>query len=337
MLTDRQQQILHLIVQLYGEFEEPIGSKTLLQQSYLDVSSATIRNEMLTLERQGYLLKAHSSSGRIPSFNGYRHYIKQLIDHKDIPLNEEDELTFKELFRDRQYNALQQAQLVADILATATGNTAVVWAQNNEMHKVQEFRLIHLTDYSVIAILLTDHGAVESQLFDLLIGLSKETIQRIASIINDEVRNLSLEEATQRMKLMIPLLLQRQISYQVDFLPLFEKMMHQLKGNHYMISGKHNLFDMMDMHTNATTFKQIFSFVDGSSEMYRLLEQQEEGIEVLFGVEMIPNGLANINMITGTYYQQNQKIVMGLIGPHTMQYARIIGLLAHIIEELSTH
>ncbi|MCW6661530.1 heat-inducible transcriptional repressor HrcA [Aerococcaceae bacterium NML201209] len=336
MLTARQQQILHLIVQLYGQLEEPIGSKTLLQQSVLNVSSATVRNEMLALERQGYLTKAHTSSGRIPSFDAYRHYINELIHHENDALDKEDEMIFRELFRERQYDALQQAQMAADILAATTGHTAVVWAQNNDAHHVKEFRLIHLTDYSVIAVLLTDKGSVESQLFDLTIGISKDTIRKVADLINEEVKDLSLTEATQRMKLMVPLLLQRTISYRLDFLPLFEKMTHQLKGNHYIVSGKNNLFDMIDPNIGSHNYKQIFSFVDGSREMYQLLEAREPGLEVLFGVEMSPHALANINMIAGTYYQHHQKIVIGLIGPATMRYHRIIGLIGHIIQELST-
>ena len=91
MLTARQQQILQLIVQLYGQYEEPIGSKTLLQKSLLDVSPATVRNDMLALERIGYLKKAHSSSGRIPSFDGYRYYVDRLIeDQAEIQMAKQD-------------------------------------------------------------------------------------------------------------------------------------------------------------------------------------------------------------------------------------------------------
>ena len=79
-LTPRQQQILQLIVKLYGETEEPIGSRTLLQRSVLQVSPATVRNDMMALEQLGFLMKAHSSSGRIPSYEGYQFYIDQLIE-----------------------------------------------------------------------------------------------------------------------------------------------------------------------------------------------------------------------------------------------------------------
>ncbi|MDO4432521.1 MAG: heat-inducible transcriptional repressor HrcA [Aerococcaceae bacterium] len=337
MLTPRQQQILQLIVRLYGEYEEPIGSKTLLQQSVLEVSPATVRNEMLALERLGYLMKAHTSSGRIPSFDGYRYYIDELIQQPQLTLAKEDEPIFQELFKERPYDAIRQAQMAADLLVSATGYTAVVWGQNMDTHRVQEFRLIHLSNYSVIAVLLTDQGAVESQLFELTISIDKDLIQKAATLINEELKQLTLGDANQRMKVMLPLMLQRAISYQLDFSPLVDKMINRLKGNAYTVSGKNNLFNLLGTHLSAQYYKQVFDFVDGSSDMYTLLEARQTGLEVLFGSDISPKGLANINMITGTYYQGKQKIVLALIGPSTMPYHRTIGLMGNLIEELSRY
>lgn len=336
MLTPRQRKILYLIVQLYGEFEEPVGSKTLLKESLLNVSPATIRNDMVILEREGLLKKAHTSSGRIPSFDGYRYYVNRLIHHEeDMKVSGEDRDAFSELFRERQYDELELAQMCADILVSMTGYTSVVFGQSKETHRLKELKLVFLNDNSLIAILLTDKGKVESQLFQTNFTLTKDLLKRTAQIINDELMDLPLDEVSQRMKLTIPLLTQRIVSYQFDFSELIEKTMHHLKGHHYNIIGKNNLFDFVDAQSTAEELKQLFTLIDGSPRMYQLLEERQPGIEVLFGIDVTPNGFTNLSIVTGTFTIQHQQITIGLVGPTTMSYHRVIALMEKMIHELA--
>ncbi|WP_124057326.1 heat-inducible transcriptional repressor HrcA [Vaginisenegalia massiliensis] len=338
MLTPRQQQILNLIIQLYGEFEEPIGSKTLLRESYLNVSPATIRNEMMALEKQGFLLKAHSSSGRIPSFNGLRFYVDHLIHHEDeLMAGQEDLDAVQELFQDHQYSGLQLAQMAADYLVSITGYTAVVLAQTNEVHHLQEFRLVHLNDYSLVAILLTDSGQVESHLFHLNYSLNKEVTRKLADLLNEELKGLTLEEVAQRMKLTIPLMIQRNIAFQLDFTPIVEKSIHRLKGQRYLVSGKNNLFDFLDPQIGSQGIKQLMSLVDGSPAMYQLLEQERTGLDVTFGIDFDQYSLPNICLLKGSYRRQNQQFTLGLLGPATMPYQRLIAIMEKLVKELSSY
>lgn len=336
MLTPRQRQILYLIVQLYGEFEEPVGSKTLLKESLLNVSPATIRNDMVILEQQGLLKKAHTSSGRIPSFDGYRYYVNRLIHHEeDMKVSGEDRDAFKDLFRERQYNELELAKMSADILVSMTGYTSVVFGQSKESHRMKELKLVYLNDNNLIAILLTDKGNVESQLFQTKFTLTKDLLQRTAQIINDELVDLPLSDVYQRMKLTIPLLTQSIVSYQFDFSELVQKTMHHLKGHRYDIIGKNNLFDFIDAQSTAEELKQLFTLIDGSPRMYQLLEERRPGIEVLFGIDVTPKGFTNLSMVTGSFSIQHQQITIGLVGPTTMTYHRVIALMEKMIHELS--
>ena len=328
LLTARQQQILQLIVQLYGEYEEPIGSKTLLQQSYLEVSPATIRNDMLALERVGYLKKAHSSSGRIPSFDGYRYYIDHLIEEQaKIEMTPQDSDLIRSLFRGRDYDAMQHAQLAADILVSLTGYTAVVLGETNDVYHLADFKLIQLDDYRVVAIVLTDNGIVESELFELKYAMDKETTMKVMQSINEELQHLPLSEAQQRLKLTIPLLIQRIVGYQMDFSSVIGKLLRHLKANRYYISGKNNLFDSVEV----ADYKRLFNLVDGSEEMFQLLELKQD----MLAVELALGDLANVNLVTSGYRYQSQSFVIGLIGPETMPYERILGLMQHITHELA--
>lgn len=335
MLTPRQQQILSLIVQLYGELEEPIGSKTLLKESLLKVSSATVRNEMKTLEDQGYLLKTHTSSGRIPSFKGYRLYINHLITEKQpVNLLEQDSEAFNMLFRERSSNPIQLAQMAANILVELTGYAAVVLNRTAVKHYIDEFRLVYLNDNSVIATLLTDQGHVESQLFNLNFSTTKEAISQVSDLVNSELNELSLEAASQKLKLTIPLLTQRLIGYQLNFSSLIDKTNHTLQGHRYYVIGKNNIFDLVE-HKSGEHIKELFNLIDGSSRMLQLLENRQNGIEVLFDQEILNNHLNQLTLVTGTYPSNDLSITVGLLGPTTMPFDRIIAMIEKMIEELT--
>ena len=321
MLTARQQQILQLIVQLYGQYEEPIGSKTLLQKSLLDVSPATV------LERIGYLKKAHSSSGRIPSFDGYRYYVDRLIeDQADIQMAKQDSEVIQSIFRDRHFDAMQHAQLAADILVSLTGYTAVVLGESKEQYHLSEFRLIQLSESRIVAIVLTDKGSVESDLVDLPRSLSREDLGRLTQAINQEIVGLSLLEAQQRLKLTLPLLMQRLVGFQVDFSSVITKLMRHSKGRSYYVSGKNNLFDSVEV----SDYKRLFNLIDGSAEMFQLLEAKQ-GLAVELGL----GGLADVSLVTSSYQYQAQQVIIGLVGPATMPYQRVLGLMHHITHELA--
>ena len=160
-LTPRQQQILQLIVKLYGETEEPIGSRTLLQRSVLQVSPATVRNDMMALEQLGFLMKAHSSSGRIPSYEGYQFYIDQLIEQIKQESENKPEQSNK-LFGERYYDVQQFVLHATNQLAQYTGYPVVVLISNLSHRRMRDFKLTKLSDYQLIASVISDHGQVES-------------------------------------------------------------------------------------------------------------------------------------------------------------------------------
>lgn len=334
MLTPRQHQILDLIVQLYSNLESPIGSKTLLKESLLDVSPATIRNEMVVLEKNGFLIKAHSSSGRIPSYEGYRYYVNRLIDHDERDLSdryEADLEAVQELFRNRPDHTFKTAKMVADLMVSLTGFTSLVFGQSMEDHYVANFKLVQLSDYQLMAILMTDQGHVESQIFQFHYGLSAQQVEDLVNLLNDELLGLPLEDAYQRLKLTIPLLIQRQIGRLLDFSALVEKTIQQVKGHQYLIRGKNNLFDFFDSQNTVPEFKEFFNLIEGSKELFDILEARQDGIEVLFGQDFAPESMQNLALITASFTLDAQRMTLCLLGPSTMRFSRIIPMMELII------
>lgn len=333
LLTPRQQEILYLIVSLYGKLEEPVGSKTLLRESLMPISPATVRNEMVVLEKNGYLIKAHTSSGRIPSVEGYRYYVEHIIDqdyHEDMI----DDASFAQLINNKHYNPLQLAQLTADILVSLTGYTAVVLGQDQEAHHLAEFKLVMLNERRYLSIIITNFGKIESHVGEFKYEVSKDDLSKITTLINEELSGSLLEDAYQRLKLSIPLLTQRITGYQIDFSQVVEKAMLNIRGHQYYVSGKSNLLEFIELQDSKENIKEIFEIIDGSNTMYQLLEKRQAGINVIFGEDLPIPGLNKINLITGSYINQNQKITIGLFGPTVMSYEKILPMFDMMLKIL---
>ncbi|MGX7107526.1 heat-inducible transcriptional repressor HrcA [Hutsoniella sourekii] len=338
MLTPRQTEVLALIIQLYSRYHEPIGSKTLLNESYLEVSPATIRNDMATLEKAGLLSKAHTSSGRIPSTSGYRYYVAGLIEGQDSEVareGSEEDQAFNEIFSIKQGDAYQQAQMAADLLVDSSHYTAFVFAQGQDSHSVEKFKFVSLDNHRVIGIILTDKGKVDNYIFQMPSDLSGQALADLADLLNSELKGLILEDAYQRLRFSIPLLTQRVIGYQFDFSALLEKSIHQLKNHAYWVTGKNNLFDLMDQEVRSQDLRYIFELVDGSKLLFDRLESLEAGIDIIFGLDLGPSIQSDLSIVTGTYIKDYRKVTIGLIGPSTMRYTRVIPLMQAMTKQLA--
>lgn len=337
MLTPRQAEVLHWIVELYSQSLEPVGSKTLLKESYLSVSPATIRNDMVALENQGLLNKAHTSSGRIPSQQGFRFYVSQLIASEQTPgFTKEDREAFEMLIRDRHYSTPQLAKLVTDFLVNVTGYTGFVLGQSQDTHRFQELKIVPLSDAKIHMIVVTDTGKVENRMFQLRYAVSESDLHRISEMINEELQGTLISDAYQRMKLSIPMQIQRMIGYQLYFSDIFEQLLIQLKSLDYYVSGKLNVFDWMDHQgMDVSTLKHFFKLVDGSKEMYEWIDLSPPGLNVKFGFDLSPQTLSNIAIIYSRFQVGQQNITFGLIGPATMPYQRIISLVQGMTDKFN--
>ncbi|EFR30879.1 heat-inducible transcriptional repressor HrcA [Eremococcus coleocola] len=335
MLTPRQKQILSLIIKYYGLEEEPIGSKTLLNRSKLNVSPATVRNDMLALENEGYLLKAHSSSGRIPSNDGYRFYVNQLMAMKEG--HKEDGKSpnpFSQLRRGSKYNDFEMAKLAADMLVSLANYPVFVLGQDLTTYHFEEFKLFALDDERMMAVLMTDQGRLDNIVFHTPYNLSSDQMDRVVDIMNQELKGFNLEDVYQRMKLTIPFALQRATGYQLDFSSLIEKIRTSLKRHHFNVSGRNLIYDFLNPLMGKESIKDLMTLVDGSNPVYQEIENYPPGINVLFGFEYSPSTLSSVSMISTTYLTNQQKISIGLIGPNTMGYNKIIQLFQQMTAAL---
>lgn len=335
MLTDRQLKILQLIIRLYTEQHEPVGSKTLLKETDLPFSSATIRNEMMRLEELGFLEKTHSSSGRIPSESGYRFYIDNLLPANAYTIQQQEMMSMQQALRHRYQELSEIVDISANMLSQLTNYTTIVLGPEKKQSKLTGFRLVPLSDTQVMAIIVTDKGFVENQIFNIPTAMPTEDLEKVVRLLNDELVGLTLHEVYEKLKHDIPELIRKDLAIQIDILPIFLSLLHRMENDQLHIAGKNNLFDYFQNETDPNRLKQVYNMIENTDDLYELMSPSHTGVDIKFGSELKYDSLKNLSVVTTTYQTNNGTGVIALIGPTNMSYSRVVGLMNVMSEELS--
>jgi hypothetical protein len=191
-LTERQRLILRLIVREYVATGRPVGSRTLVDNSGIGVSPATIRNEMAALEERGYLEHLHTSGGRIPTDRGYRYFVAHLMG--DIELPSSEQLTILHQFRQVELQLEQWIELAAATLARAAGNVSVVSAPIPQSPRLRHLELVALQPRLGLIILVTTDGAVRQVMAHWPEDAGQETLSPLADTLAATLRGYTPEE-----------------------------------------------------------------------------------------------------------------------------------------------
>lgn len=334
VLSERQIEIFSLLVKLYTDTGLPVGSATLKNQG-INASSATIRNDLSKLEELGLIEKMHSSSGRIPSAKGYRYYVDHLMKPDKVSSNELHQIRQS---LDRRYNATNEIiEVSAKILSELTSYTAFSLGPEVKERKLTGFRIVPLNNSQLMAIIITDQGYVESQVFSIPESITSEDIEKMTRIINDRLVGENLLTVYHKLRTEIPLVLQKYFNNSANVLYLFEEVFNQAFDDQIYVSGGMNLLNS-DVVTNVSEFKSVYSLLSDTEKLTQLLLPDHSGIGIRIGDELNHELLENMSLMTATYeIADHGKGLIALLGPTSMSYSRVQGLLNVFTEELSGH
>ncbi|MHA8111209.1 heat-inducible transcriptional repressor HrcA [Lactobacillaceae bacterium Melli_B4] len=334
MLTKRQEMILSGIIQDYTQTGLPVGSKALANQLPFHVSSATIRNEMAALENQGLIEKTHLSSGRVPSINGYRYYVDHLTLSKVNTMNDL-EIIHKAL--DIDYHKIDEiVQHSANILSDLTNYTALtLQPEQAKSRRLKGFRLVALGDQKVMAILVTDNGNAETEMFQLPAGVSGDQLESVVNLINDHLVGQPLSVVLQKLKVEIPKEVNKYLNSPDGFIDILDEVLNKATRDRLYVGGEMNLLSFTN-HDNIAYLKPLYSMLNHSSEISKFIGQPDHGISVKIGSEMSNDLLKDYSVITGTYdVGQYGKGMIAVLGPTRMPYSKVITLVSAFREELA--
>ncbi|WP_203629095.1 heat-inducible transcriptional repressor HrcA [Lentilactobacillus fungorum] len=333
VLTDRQKNILQIIIRDYTRTGMPVGSKALASEFPTHVSSATVRNDMAALESKGLITKTHFSSGRIPSIEGYRYYVDNLVEPD--PLDDSAEDLIKNSFNS-EFNRIDEIiQESAKVLSDLTNYMALTFnPESSDKVTLGGFRLVKLDDRQVMAIIVTNTGHVVNKIFRLA-NVSSEQLETIVNIINSELVGKPLQQVMVKLQSDIPMLMTRYIQTPEGFLKIFGEMLDEAGKDKVHVDGELNLLRFVERQ-DIDRLKPLYNLLGTEDTVQKIINPNSNDVQVRIGGELRNDLLKDYSIITGTYdLNEYGHGVIAVIGPTRMPYSKVIGIVGALREELT--
>ena len=336
-LDDRKIRILKAIVSNYLETGEPVGSRTISKLADMNVSPATIRNEMADLEEMGYICQPHASAGRIPTDAGYRFYVDSIMADKDamqIGIQEDRENLLQRV--DKLEKLLKQ---VAKVLAANTQYaTLVTMPQYN--NTVKFIQLSQVDETTLLAVIMVDGNIVKNKLIKTTYSLKNEEILKFNILLNTFLQGAALSdinlELIQTMKVQAG-------EYAEILETIFQGIMeaiHEADDLKVYTSGATNVLKYPELANTASAEKLLGTLedIEDKEEFAKHVEdviQQDDDIQILIGKENSDENLKDCSLVTATYKMpEGAKGTIGIIGPKRMDYKKVVTMLKDLTGEL---
>lgn len=333
-LSDRKLKILYAIIRTYLETGEPVGSRTISKYTDLNLSSATIRNEMADLEELGYIMQPHTSAGRIPSDKGYRLYVDILMEEKEQELNDKQEQMLEKA--DKMEQLLKQA---AKVLASSTNYATMVSTPMNNVNKIKFIQLSMVDEEQIIAVIVLSGNVIKNKIINLEEPLSNENLLKLNMLLNTTLNGMSIEEIN--LGLIARLKEQAGIHSMVvgNVLDAVADTIQIDEDMQIYTSGATNIFKYPEL-SDKESAQDIISAFEEKQQLTELVTQtlaQEEntGIQVYIGDETPVQTMKDCSVVTATYeLGDGMKGTIGIIGPKRMDYEHVLKSMKRLQNEL---
>lgn len=332
-LDERKLRILQAIIRNYMETGEPVGSRTISKYTDLNLSSATIRNEMSDLEELGYIVQPHTSAGRIPSDKGYRLYVDTMLEQKDREVAD-----IKELFvekTDKLENLLKQ---VARLLAENTNYTTMVSKPRYNHKKVKFIQLTFVSELQLLVVIVIEGNIVKNKFINLVKPFEPEALTQLNFLLNTALNGLDLTE--------INIALIRKLKEQAgqyselvgSILDSIAEAVSEEDDYGMYTSGATNILKYPELSDRDMATKLLTTLEEKttlSSWMNDNEENEEHGIQVYIGSESPVEAMKDCSVVTATYkIEEGVFGKIGIVGPKRMDYEKVVGTLENTMKQL---
>lgn len=332
MLSERQNIILKTIIDEFTRTAEPVGSKTLMTLLEVQVSSATLRNEMAKLEDVGLLEKTHTSSGRIPSSKGYRYYVEYLMEKQ---LDDEVQNTLTTIFHERHYSMEEIIKKSCDILSQMTNLTSVVLGPETKTQTLEHIQIFPINERSAVGVFITNHGHTENKTFHFDENVSLSDIQTCCNLLNDKLSGTPISDVIEKMEEIKPLLDSQIARHEVLFQAFVSAFVKFASDNVYT-SGTSNMLYQPEF-SDIEKLRELMKMLEDTS-IWRQLGNSDNDVVVRIGEsnEVIP--MDNVSVVSSKFKLNNdEEGQLMVVGPTRMPYNRVVALMeymARVIEEM---
>ena len=333
-LSERKVKILQAIIRNYLETGEPVGSRTISKYTDLNLSSATIRNEMSDLEEMGYILQPHTSAGRIPSDKGYRLYVDTMMEQKDREIEE-----MKEVMVQKEDKMDQLLKQVAKLLAVNTNYASMITTPTIHTNKLKFIQLSRVDVNQLLAVVVVEGNVIKNNIIHTAEELDDETILKLNILLNTHLNGLALEEIN--LGMISSLKQQAGIHSEIvaDVIDAIAESIHAEEDLEVYTSGANNIFRYPELADQQKASSIINTFEEKQllTELVQenLSDDNNTGIQVYIGEETPIQSMKDCSVVTATYeLGEGMRGPIGIIGPKRLEYDKVIGTLKTITHQL---
>lgn len=330
----RKIKILQTVIRTYLETGEPVGSRTISKDAGLNLSSATIRNEMSDLEEMGYIIQPHTSAGRIPTDKAYRLYVDTMLDDKT---NEVQSL--KEQLEEKAGKIDVLLKQVAKYLASNTNYATMVSGPRYKTKKVKFIQITPVDEESLLTIIVLDNNVVKNQMLKVSEPVEQELVVKLNFILNTTLNGLDVTEMN--------LAIIRQIKEQAGSHASVIDAVLELIGNaltedddlEIYTSGATNFLKYPELSSKTETTELLNAFEE-KRIINNWLETTDAGsethdIQVYIGNETKVESMKDCSMVTATYrIHEGVYGKIGIVGPKRMDYDKVVSTLQSLMVQL---
>ena len=323
-MDDRKLKILSAVVNEYIVTGEPVGSKAIM--AHVKASSATIRNEMAELEKQGYLEQPHTSAGRIPTYKGYRLYVDQLMEQNQLTANEKkmlDSMIPQEYVTEE--DLVNKASMA---LADLTKCAAVVANATPKFSLISKVEVIPTGKRMYVILMITSNGSIKNKVCRLEFDLSQDQLEFFDNFVKENLNGVPIDSLSDAY---LEKLTEAMGTYMMTLSPLVSEIMKMTKEmSSVSIKGQSNLLTCKDFNQN-----EIISFLDNQKELKGFIDETFSGLHVMFSPER-DGFIHNSSIITAPFSKDGKTAgALGLIGPMRLDYAKFIPYLEYFTGKIS--
>lgn len=333
-IDDRKRKILEAIVRNYLETGEPVGSRTISKYTDLNLSSATIRNEMSDLEELGYILQPYTSAGRIPSDKGYRFYVDSLMEDK---VREVD--TMKEMLIEKADKIELLLQQVAKLLAVNTNYATMVTGPQYKNQKIKFIQLSEVGESQLLVVIVLEGNVVKNEFISLSEEITREAVLRMNIILNSYLQGMNVHEISLAAIHNIKTQSGEYANLIGEVLEVIGKTLSEDEGLAVYTSGATNILKYPELSDNDRATELLYT-LEEKKQLTNLIanrieDEESRGIQVYIGNETPVKSMQDCSVVTATYeVEEGVYGKVGIIGPKRMDYEKVVHTLQSLMAQL---
>lgn len=331
MLTERQSQIFKSIVDEFVSTADPVASKTLIEKYNINYSSATVRNEMVALEKMGLIEKTHTSSGRVPSSSGYRYYVEFLMEKVDTS---NYAIALRAFVENSYANVEEAIRNASDIISQMTNLTSIVLGPDANDQRLHHIKLFSMDERSAVAVFITDTGHTENKVFRFSDDVTLADIQITTDILNSRLQGTKIKNVQEKMESIKPVLEEAVTRHEVIY-NAFTNAFNQFASDNMYFSGESNMINQPDF-VDLKRIRKLMLMMD-DHQFWREISEGGADLSLTTSDKSELAWIDDLAVVsTSLRISSSQSAKLLLVGPSRMDYERIIALIETLRDSLET-